>query len=313
MIYVSFFVGLLLICKGGDWFVDASSAIARAFGIPKYIIGATIVSFATTMPEILVSVAAALKGSAVMAIGNAVGSVSANTGIILGVSLVCLPAVIKRKEYLTKNILYLGCLILLFISFQDRSFDTGDCLFLLMGGILFLTINIKNAMMARTQREHLPGGKRGLAGQVAFFVLGAACVVVGSELLIDSACVLARQFCISEEIISVTILAMGTSLPEFVTTITAIIKKESSLSVGNIVGANVIDTAFILPICTMITGESLPVAAQMAEIDMPVCLLLSLAALVPMLFRGKIKRIDGAAVLSMYLVYFLVITKGVWG
>ena len=118
MIYMSFFVGLLLICRGGDWFVDAASFIARAFGIPKYIIGATIVSFATTMPEILVSVAAALKGSSVMAMGNAVGSVSANTGIILGVSLFCLPAVIQRKEYLTKNILYIGCLILLFIAFK---------------------------------------------------------------------------------------------------------------------------------------------------------------------------------------------------
>lgn len=313
MIYMSFFVGLLLICKGGDWFVDASSAIARAFGIPKYIIGATIVSFATTMPEILVSVAAAWKGSAVMAIGNAVGSVSANIGIILGVSLFCLPVAIKRKEYLTKNILYIGCLMLLFISFQDRLFDAGDCIFLLLGGILFLVINVKNAMMSRTQRESLPGGKRGLAGRFLFFILGAACVVVGSELLIDSACVLARQFNISEEIISVTILAMGTSLPEFVTTITAIIKKESSLSVGNIVGANVIDTAFILPICTLITGESLPVATQMAEIDMPICFLLSITALIPMLVRGKIKRIDGAAVLGIYFIYFAVITKGLWG
>ena len=225
MIYVSFFVGLLLICKGGDWFVDAASAIARALGIPKYIVGATIVSFATTMPEILVSVAAALKGSAVMAIGNAVGSVSANTGIILGVSLFCLPSVIDRREYLTKNILYLGCLLLLFISFRDRSFDAGDCLFLLGGGILFLLMNVKNAMTGRTERERLPGGKRALPGRLCFFALGAACVVVGSELLIDSACALARQFQISEEIISVTILAMGTSLPEFVTTITAILKK----------------------------------------------------------------------------------------
>lgn len=313
MIYVSFFVGLLLICKGGDWFVDAASAIARALGIPKYIVGATIVSFATTMPEILVSVAAALKGSAVMAIGNAVGSVSANTGIILGVSLFCLPSVIDRREYLTKNILYLGCLLLLFISFRDRSFDAGDCLFLLGGGILFLLMNVKNTMTGRTERERLPGGKRALPGRLCFFALGAACVVVGSELLIDSACALARQFQISEEIISVTILAMGTSLPEFVTTITAILKKESSLSVGNIVGANVIDTAFILPICTLLTGQPLSVAPQMAEIDMPICILLSVMALTPMLVRGRSRRVDGAAVFAVYMVYFLIITKGVWG
>lgn len=310
MIYMSFFVGLLLICKGGDWFVDASSFIARAFGIPKYIIGATIVSFATTMPEILVSVAAALKGSSVMAIGNAVGSVSANTGIILGVSLFCLPAVIQRKEYLTKNIIYIGCLLLLFLAFQDSVFDTGDCIFLLMGGTLFLMINLKNAMTSRPEKDRLPADKKEFGWRIFFFLFGAACVVIGSELLIDSACVMARRFQIPEEIISVTILAMGTSLPEFVTTITAIIKKESSLSVGNIVGANVIDTAFILPICTLITGESLRVAPQMVYIDMPICILLSVIALLPMLFRGRIRRMDGAAVFVIYLIYFCVITIG---
>lgn len=310
MIYMSFFVGLLLICRGGDWFVDAASFIARAFGIPKYIIGATIVSFATTMPEILVSVAAALKGSSVMAMGNAVGSVSANTGIILGVSLFCLPAVIQRKEYLTKNILYIGCLILLFIAFRDRIFDAGDSVFLLLGGVLFLIMNVKNAMTGRLEKEAVPVDKKELRRRIFFFFFGAACVVAGSELLIDSACVLARQFHISEEIISVTILAMGTSLPEFVTTITAIVKKESSLSVGNIVGANVIDTAFILPICTLITGESLSVAPQMAQIDMPVCILLSVIALTPMMVRGRIRRIDGAAVFVIYLIYFFIITTG---
>lgn len=310
MIYMSFFVGLLLICRGGDWFVDAASFIARAFGIPKYIIGATIVSFATTMPEILVSVAAALKGSSVMAMGNAVGSVSANTGIILGVSLFCLPAVIQRKEYLTKNILYIGCLILLFIAFRDRIFDAGDSVFLLLGGVLFLIMNVKNAMTGRLEKEAVPVDKKELRRRIFFFFFGAACVVTGSELLIDSVCVLARQFHISEEIISVTILAMGTSLPEFVTTITAIVKKESSLSVGNIVGANVIDTAFILPICTLITGESLSVAPQMAQIDMPVCILLSVIALTPMMVRGRIRRIDGAAVFVIYLIYFFIITTG---
>ena len=313
MLYMSFFVGLLLICKGGDWFVDAAAAIARAFGIPKYIVGATIVSFATTMPEILVSVSAALKGSSVMAIGNAVGSVSANTGIILGVSLFCLPAVIRREEYLTKNILYIGCLFLLFLSFRDRVFDTGDCILLLAGGCLFLFINVRNAVTSRGEKEELPGGRHALPARIVFFLLGAACVVVGSELLIDSACALARQFHISEEIISVTILAMGTSLPEFVTTVTAILKKESSLSVGNIVGANVIDTAFILPVCTLITGESLSVASQMAEIDMPVCMLLAGIALVPMLIRGRIRRVDGAAAFAVYAAYFLIITKGMWG
>ena len=308
MLYMSFLIGLLFICKGGDWFVDASTYIARAFGIPKYIIGATIVSFATTMPEMIVSVAAALKGSSVMAIGNAVGSVSANTGIILGISLICLPAAIRREEYLMKNLLYLGCLIMLLISFQDNIFSPSDSILLILSGILFLSMNVKNAVKTRKEKEQKRIVKKELTKNLIYFVLGAAAIVAGSHLLIQSACEIAKQLHISEDIISVTILAMGTSLPEFVTTITAIIKKESALSVGNIVGANVIDTAFILPVCTLITGEHLSVGTQMKLIDLPICLILSAIALLPMLFRQKIGRQDGIIVLLIYIAYFVSIT-----
>lgn len=312
MIYVSFIIGLVLICKGGDWFVDAASYIAKAFGIPKYVIGATIVSFATTMPEMIVSVAAALKGKSVMAIGNAVGSVSANTGLILGISLLFLPAAIRREEYLTKNILYLGCLILLLISFSDGVFGLSDCVFLLLSGSVFLFSNVKNAMPVRASSQREKIESKDLIFKIIFFVFGAAAIVAGSELLIQSACDIARQFHIPENVISVTILAMGTSLPEFVTTITAIVKKESSLSVGNIVGANVIDTAFILPVCTLLTGNPLAVSDEMRMIDLPICLVLSASALVPMLFRGKIKRMDGVTVLMIYLIYFVYITMGIF-
>lgn len=308
MLYMSFLIGLLFICKGGDWFVDASTYIARAFGIPKYIIGATIVSFATTMPEMIVSVAAALKGSSVMAIGNAVGSVSANTGIILGISLICLPAAIRREEYLMKNLLYLGCLVMLLISFQDNIFSPSDSILLILSGILFLSMNVKNAVKTRKEKEQKRIVKKELTKNLIYFVLGAAAIVAGSHLLIQSACEIAKQLHISEDIISVTILAMGTSLPEFVTTITAIIKKESALSVGNIVGANVIDTAFILPVCTLITGEHLSVGTQMKLIDLPICLILSAIALLPMLFRQKIRRQDGIIVLLIYIAYFVSIT-----
>lgn len=312
MIYMSFFIGLLLICKGGDWFVDAASGLSEALGIPKSVTGATIVSFATTMPEIIVSVAAALKEHSVMAIGNAVGSVSANTGIILAISLFFLPVAIRREEYFLKVILYLGTLILLWISFKDAVFDKADCLLLLLAGILFLIENVKNAV---SKKNKLPGEAQYkkkkeiiLWKTVIWFCIGAVAIVAGSELLVQSACEIAEKLHISENIISVTIVAMGTSLPEFVTTITAIIKKESSLSVGNIVGANMIDSAFILPICTLLSGEKLPVSTQMARIDMPVCILVSILALLPMLIRKEIKRTDGIIVLSIYTGYLIYIT-----
>lgn len=243
-----------------------------------------------------------------MAIGNAVGSVSANTGIILGISLICLPAAIRREEYLMKNLLYLGCLVMLLISFQDNIFSPSDSILLILSGILFLSMNVKNAVKTRKEKEQKRIVKKELTKNLIYFVLGAAAIVAGSHLLIQSACEIAKQLHISEDIISVTILAMGTSLPEFVTTITAIIKKESALSVGNIVGANVIDTAFILPVCTLITGEHLSVGTQMKLIDLPICLILSAIALLPMLFRQKIGRQDGIIVLLIYIAYFVSIT-----
>lgn len=340
MIYMSFFIGLILICKGGDWFVDAASKLSETLGIPKYVIGATIVSFATTMPEIIVSVAAALQGHSVMAIGNAVGSVSANTGIILAISLFFLPVTIQREEYLLKTVLYLGTLIMLFFSFTDRIFDKSDCLLLLLAGILFLAENVKNAVCKKNSlqtkiKKEIDGSKSKNNGSrvknrkeqikrirenkekiykkdtilktLFWFGIGAVSIVAGSELLIQSACAIAEKLHISEDIISVTIVAMGTSLPELVTTVTAIIKKESSLSVGNIVGANMIDAAFILPICTLLSGEKLPVSAQMAEIDMPLCMVISAFALFPMLIRKKIKRRDGILVFSIYVGYLFYI------
>ena len=336
MIYMSFFIGLILICKGGDWFVDAASKLSEILGIPKYVIGATIVSFATTMPEIIVSVAAALDGHSAMAIGNAVGSVSANTGIILALSLFFLPVAIKREEYLFKNSLYIGTLLLLLISFKDRIFDRADCLLLLLAGILFLVENVKNAVCkkevsnSKRKKEDMILHKKIQAGKNGekkvknkrskwkekqssiwetffWFCIGAVCIVAGSELLVHSACKIAEILHISEDIISVTIVAMGTSLPELVTTVTAILKKESSLSVGNIIGANMIDSAFILPICTLLSGEKLPVSLQMAQIDMPLCILISVLALLPMLIRQKIKRRDGILVISIYAGYLLYI------
>lgn len=311
MIYMSFFVGLLLICKGGDWFVDASSKLAEILGIPKYVIGATIVSFATTMPEIIVSVAAALKGHAVMAAGNAVGSVSANTGIILALSLFFLPVAVQRKEYLFKTVLYIGTLLLLFISFHDKVFKVSDSILLLMAGSVFLIENVKNAFQKRNsinirERENCNQQDK-IWKKIFWFCVGAGAIIGGSELLVQSACQIAERFRISEDIISVTIVAMGTSLPELVTTITAIIKKESSLSIGNIVGANMIDSAFILPVCTLISGEELPISMQMAQIDMPLCLIVSVIALFPMLIRKQIKRRDGIITFSIYMMYLFYI------
>lgn len=306
-----FLAGIILIVKGGDWFVDAASWIAEVSGIPKLIVGATIVSLATTLPELLVSVMAASQGKAAMAVGNAVGSVTANLGLILAISIVCMPVRIYRGDYLAKSLLMLAAAGLL--AWSGGRGGVGLALSLPLVGI-FVAFTYDNLRGAR--RAMRCGGdlgpvraaprKRALLFQCLKFSLGAASVMLGADLLVDSGSALARLAGVSERIIGVTIVAVGTSLPELVTTVTAIVKKQSALSVGNILGANILDLTLILPLSALVSGQTLPVPAASARIDIPACLLVSLIAVVPAMVTARFRRWQGAALLAVYAGYMLV-------
>ena len=234
-----FLAGIILIVKGGDWFVDAASWIAEVSGIPRLIVGATIVSLATTLPELLVSVMAAAQGKVDMAVGNAVGSVTANLGLIMAISVIFMPVKIRRGDYLLKSVLMLAASAMLI--WGGRQGEVGLTLSLPLMGI-FAIFTYENVRGARTAMRcggdlgpvrEMPR-KRAVLFQCLKFTVGAAAVVLGADLLVDSASALARLIGISERIIGVTIVAVGTSLPELVTTITAIVKKQSALSVKRI-------------------------------------------------------------------------------
>ena len=311
MLGMIFLAGIILIVKGGDWFVDAASWIAEVSGIPKLIVGATIVSLATTLPELLVSVMAASQGKAAMAVGNAVGSVTANLGLILAISIVCMPVRIYRGDYLAKSLLMLAAAGLL--AWSGGRGGVGLALSLPLVGI-FAAFTYDNLRGAR--RAMRCGGdlgpvraaprKRALLFQCLKFSLGAASVMLGADLLVDSGSALARLAGVSERIIGVTIVAVGTSLPELVTTVTAIVKKQSALSVGNILGANILDLTLILPLSALVSGQTLPVPAASARIDIPACLLVSLIAVVPAMVTARFRRWQGAALLAVYAGYMLV-------
>lgn len=323
LMYFLFVVGLVLIIKGGDFFVDAAVWFAEVSGIPHFIVGATIVGFATSLPEILVSVIAAAQADAQtiageipkgvqMATGNAIGSVTANTGLILGISLLFMPMAIRIREYFPKIGLLMLSIAVIWIFgmlFGEISIVASILLVVLFG--LFIYENIRSAKKnlsvqseeAAINREEVT--KAVVAKKIFMFVIGCAGIIIGSQLLVDNGSAIAASLGVPTRIISISAVAIGTSLPELVTTISAITKKQASLSVGNILGSNIIDLTIVLPPCMLAYGKSLPVEQATLFVDLPVLLALSLICFVPTFFTKKFARWQGVALLLGYVAYIV--------
>ena len=302
-----FVVGLVLIIKGGDWFVDSAVFIANLTGIPKFIIGATIVSVATTLPELTVSVTGVINGELDLAVGNAVGSVTANIGLIMGISLVCMPAVIKRSQFWIKGTLMSAAALLLWVLCKDGTLHMLPSFVLFALLAVYVWDNIRDAKNDVGSDEREVVDKKDLPKQIVMFIIGIAAIVVGSKLLIEYGSEIALLLGVPSAIIGVTMVAIGTSLPELITTLTAIRKKESSMSIGNIVGANIIDLAMILPICSVVSDGKLTIAEQSYALDMPMCFAMTLIAVLPPLIKGKLYRWQGILMLALYTVYVVIL------
>ena len=311
MVLLLFAAGLLCIIKGGDLFVDAASWIAEASGIPKFIIGATVVSFATTMPEMLVSVFAALQGNADIAVGNAVGSVTANVGLIMCVALICMECAMTRKQFGIKACLLLAAILALFGFTRDGQLSVLESVLIL---VIFVGFLVESLIAARQEQgselpaqEELPKiDKKTVLLNIGKFLLGAAGIVLGAQLLIDNGSALARMLGVPDAVIAATMIAIGTSLPELVTTLTAIKKKQASLSVGNIIGANIMDLTLIMPLCAVIQGKPMTVERQGMLLDIPACLIICAAALIPALVQGKFKRWIGYLIGGLDIAYLII-------
>lgn len=311
MVLLLFAAGLLCIIKGGDLFVDAASWIAEASGIPKFIIGATVVSFATTMPEMLVSVFAALQGNADIAVGNAVGSVTANVGLIMCVALICMECAMTRKQFGVKACLLLAAILALFGFTRDGQLSVLESVLIL---VIFVGFLVESLIAARQEQgSELPAqeerpkiDKKTVLLNIGKFLLDAAGIVLGAQLLIDNGSALARMLGVPDAVIAATMIAIGTSLPELVTTLTAIKKKQASLSVGNIIGANIMDLTLIMPLCAVIQGKPMTVERQGMLLDIPACLIICAAALIPALVQGKFKRWIGYLIGGLYIAYLII-------
>ena len=333
-------VGIALIVKCGDWFVDSASWVAKISGIPTFVIGATIVSLGTTLPEIITSCIAAGQGSVELAIGNAVGSVNANTGLILGISLLFIPAVIERKKFWPKAALLLGAIGVLWAVCFPKVLYFYLSFAVLAVFVLFIIENLFSAKRAAKEEnqensgenienskpeKYRPKDKKEVAKYIILFIVGAAGIAGGAFLLSTFGEKLALKIGdmagidhgLMASIVGVTVIAIGTSLPELTTTIIAITKKEHDLSVGNIIGANIIDIALILPLCSFIsaisTGNPLPVNTQTLYLDLPFCIFAAAVAVVPPLIFKKFHRWQGIALLTAYAGYIAVLFLHTFG
>lgn len=313
---VLFLIGLLLIIKGGDIFVDAASWMAEASGIPKFIVGATVVSIATTLPEMIVSFLAAAGAQSAssaeaangvsMAIGNAIGSVIANTGLIMAISIIFMPIAIKRSQIAAKGTLMLVSIVALFLLCLPGELSLLGSMLVLTLFVIFIIENILSASRNKVQEERPIVTKKILLKNLLLFVLGAAMLALGSNLLVDNGEFLAVDvFGVDVRIVAITLVAIGTSLPELVTAVTSLVKKQSSMSVGNIIGANIIDMTIILPVCALISGGSLPVSQNTLLLDMPISFVEAFIALVPTFIFKKFQRWQGILMVFVYLAYII--------
>ncbi|MCL1856810.1 MAG: calcium/sodium antiporter [Kiritimatiellaeota bacterium] len=295
-------LGFVMIAFGGDWFVGGAVGVARRYRVPHFVIGATIVSVGTTLPELVTSGWAAFQGKIDMAIGNAVGSASANIALVLGIGALAMPmALPARRGLLWKGGILLAAVAALWL-FAWTGFRVSIVESVILTG-LFAVFIVENVLQARTEGEDasasaLPGWKYAVR-----MAVGLAGILLGAWLLVTAGCALARHFGVTEGVIGLSIIALGTSLPELVTHIVALRQRNVELAVGNAVGASIINIALIVPLCGVISGTGLPVTTAMIPREFAVCLALSAVALLPTLLTGKTARWQGLLLVVGYLAY----------
>lgn len=294
-----------LIIWGGDLFVNASVAIAKKLKVPTSIIGATLVSIGTTIPEILVTIFSITNQASDVAVGNAVGSVIFNGCVIGGILLATTILIIKDGWHFDYLLLILALVASFVLGLFGKIGIVGSC-FLLSIFVTFVTINIVNAVKNKTEEpvDETKQSKHSVWFHFLIFIIAAAMVGVGAYFMVEKAKYLARLAGLSELFIGLTIVAIGTSLPELITTINSIRKKEPGLGLGNIVGANIINATLLVGLTGAISGELL-IDLETMYVTLPVAIVSTLILLLPPLIKKKTYKWQGIALLGLYTLYYV--------
>lgn len=316
MAVLLFCIGLLCLVKGGDWFVDGAVGIARRFHLPDLLIGATVVSVGTTLPEVMISAASALGGHGEIAYGNAIGSIICNAALVAAITIAVRPGKADAAALRLPVLFFFAAAVF----YAAVAYTTG--MFSRWVGVVLLGLfaAYMAAQVASARRAPAPSPAAGeapsgeapagsLGVELVRLVLSAALIALGANLMVDNGVVIAADLGVPESVIALTVVALGTSLPELVTAITSLVKGHGALSLGNVIGANLFNLVLVNGVSVVLAPFGLPgetvIAGHNASLvlDLPVAFLVMLLLVVPPLCRGRLYRWQGVALLAIYAAY----------
>jgi len=305
-----FIVGLLCLIKGGDWFVDGAVGVAHRFHIPELLIGATVVSIGTTLPEVMVSTTSALEGHGEIAYGNAIGSVICNSALIAAITIAAKPGKVDAKALRLPVAFFFTAAAIYAITAYSTGYFSRPV------GILLLALFVVYMAVTVAQVKRLPAAPDGnaredeasgsIAKDLLLLAAGAALIAVGANLLVDNGIIIAQTLGVPESVIALTFVALGTSLPELVTAITSLLKGHGSLSLGNVVGANLFNLVLVSGVSVALAPFHIPQNAVIMGhnaslvLELPVMFLVMLLLTGPALLRGRLTRVQGILLLAVY-------------
>ena len=307
--YLGILAGLALLVYGADRFVEGAANIARYLGMPPLLIGLTIVGMATSAPEILVGVVAALEGKTEIAIGNAIGSNIANIGLVLGLTVILMPVTIASQTLKREFFIMLLAIILALGLMWDQSLSHLDAVFLLVGLVAaILSVIVLSKKSAKTDpllseyENELPE-KSKIGKSIFLFFLGLGLLLAGAYLLVECAIIVAKHFGLSDLIIGLTIIAIGTSLPELAASITAVKKDEADIAIGNVIGSNMFNMLAVIGIPGMIHATDFDRLVLVRDFPVMIGLSLLMGWMVFIHGSGKFDRTEGSVLLLCFIAY----------
>ena len=305
-----FIVGLLFLIKGGDWFVDGASALARRFHLHELLIGATVVSIGTTLPEVMVSTMSALSGHGEIAYGNAIGSVICNAALIAAITIAVRPGKVNPKTLKMPVLFFFAAAAIYCVAAYGFGKFTRPMGFIMLAMfVAYMAANIHQMKNAPAEEHEEEEETMPLPRMLMLLVLGAVLIAMGANLLVDNGTLIAQALGVPESVIALTFVALGTSLPELVTAITSLIKGHSDLSLGNVVGANVFNLVLVSGVSVALAPFTVPQSATIfgmnssLVLEIPVMIAVMVLLTAPALVKGKLSRVQGVALLVIYAVF----------